>query len=610
MREVCSSFTCRFPQRFTGLSGPSAEFTDLRYAFPVTKRRKGQKPEVVTLEALKTLTAKFEPGKLTAIMGPSGSGKTTLLNIMAGRAGKRSIKGSDLTGEISLDGRIIDPIKERNEFAYVMSEDSLFATLTPKESLTYQARLRLPHLTEAERTSKVAKLLKSLKLEACQDTLIGDERTKGVSSGERKRTAVGSELVHDPVLVLLDEPTSGLDSYTAYELVDNLRSIADQGRSVITTIHQPRSEIFNLFHDVVFLWLGSIVYQGPASGVRDYFAKAGYVCPEKYNPADYVMHLIQTLPVEELTRLVALRDVNKIKDSIRESRDLASSRPPIPPSVHRASLWMQTRVLLSREIKNTLRNKQVMGMRIGAAIFMSLLFGGIFWQVGKASTLTTASATQAQIMSYTGAVTFICINSMFGVAQPILLSFPKEKPIFVREYSSGAYSAGIYYICKSLVELPLLLAQLALSLLITYFMIGFSGSYLLFLLGTFLIGYASSSLAIMFSTRVSQVKTAMELAPLVFVPQIFFSGVFVRIELIPAVLRWIQYIVPLKYGVNIVYLAELNQDDYPWKTKIFSENSVDVNGLWWYILVLVGLILLFRIFGLVSLVQKARSTVF
>ena len=593
-----------------GIDGPSVEFTDLRYAFPVIKRRKGKKPEATTLEALKTLTAKFSPGKLTAIMGPSGSGKTTLLNILAGRAGKASIKKSELTGEISLDGRIIDPVKERNEFAYVMSDDSLFPTLTPRESLTFAARLRLSHLTEAERTTKVNKILKSLKLETCADTLMGDERTKGVSSGERKRTAVGVELVHDPALVLLDEPTSGLDSYMAYELVDNLRTITNQGRSIITTIHQPRSEIFDLFHEVVFLWKGTVVYQGPAKGVREHFGTAGYVCPEKYNPADYVMHLIQTLSEEELNRLVALRDVEQIKSNIRQSRIMASEHPPTPQVIHKAPLGVQTRVLLVREMRNNLRNKQLMGMRIGAALFMSALFGGIFWQVGKADTLRTANPSFSQIMSYIGAVTFVCIQAMFGNVQPILLSFPKERPIFIREYSSGAYSASIYFLCKTIVEVPLLLIQSALSLVIIYFMIGFTGSYPLFLLGTFLIGFASASLAIAFTSRVSAIKTAMELAPLVFVPQIFFSGVFVRIELIPAVLRWIQYIVPLKYGVDIVYLAELNQDEFVWKDQTFSDNNVETNGLWWYIVVLIGLILLFRLVGLASLVQKAKSTVF
>ena len=574
------------------------------------KHKKGQKAEVSTLEALKTLTAKFQAGKLTAIMGPSGSGKTTLLNILAGRASKSSIKGSELSGEVSLDGRVIDPVNERTQFAYVMSEDSLFPTLTPRESLMYAARLRLPHITQAERTDRVNRLLSALKISSCSDTLVGDERMKGISSGERKRTAVGVELVHDPSLVLLDEPTSGLDSYTAYQLVENLRSISNQGRSVVITIHQPRSEIFDLFHDVVFLSLGSIVYQGPAKGVRDYFAKLGYPVPEKHNPADFVMHLIQTLPKEEIDRIVAHRDPTATKAEIAQSRRLAAVVPPPFYAVHRADLGTQTRVLLSREIKNTFRNKQIMGMRFGAAVVMSCLFGGVFWQVGKASSLETLTPEPSQIMSYIGAVTFVCINANFANVQPVLLAFPKERPIFIREYSGGAYSAGIYFLCKSIVELPLLLAQSALATVVIYFMMGFSGLYPLFLLGHYLIGFAAASIAIMLTSRVSQIKTAMELAPVVFVPQIFFSGVFVRIEQIPAALRWIQYIIPLKYGVNIVYLAEINQDKYLWKNEILAQNSVDTNGLWWYILVLVGLILFFRIAGLMSLVQKARSTVF
>ena len=582
----------------------------MRYAFPVTRRRKGQKAQVEVLEALKSLTGKFQKGTLTAIMGPSGSGKTTLLNILAGRAGKGSMKGSELTGDVSLDGRIIDPVKERNQFAYVMSEDALFPTLTARESLAYAARLRLPQITQAERSDKVDKLISALKISNCADTLIGDERSKGISSGERKRTAVGTELVHDPVLVLLDEPTSGLDSYTAYELVENLRVIANQGRSVIITIHQPRSEIFDLFHEVLFLSAGSIIYQGHAKGVRSYFAAVGYVCPDKHNPADFVMNLIQTMSPEETEVLAQRWDSTLIREEIMASRVTASANPPIPAEVHKASVSEQTRILLSREIKNTLRNKQVMGMRFGAAAVMSALFGGVFWQVGKASTLESPLAEQTQILSYIGAITFVCIQAMFANVQPILLSFPKERPIFIREYSGGAYSATVYFLCKTIVELPLLLIQSAVATVILYFMMGFSGFYLLFLLGHYLIAFASTSYAIMLTSRVAQLKTAMELSPLIFVPQIFFSGVFVRIEQIPAALRWIQYIIPLKYGVDIVYLAEINQSKYPWSSDILAENNVETDGLWWYILVLVGLIIASRCIGLISLIQKAKSTVF
>jgi ABC-type multidrug transport system permease subunit len=379
---------------------------------------------------------------------------------------------------------------------------------------------------------------------------------------------------------------------------------------VVTTIHQPRSEIFDLFHDVVFLASGSIIYQGPAKKVREFFASAGYVCPDKHNPADFVMHLLQTLSAEELEEIVNRRDLSNIKLTIGLEKKEALKNPPKPSEVHRATLSQQTRILLGREIKNTFRNKEIMGMRFGAEIIMSLLFGGVFFQVGKASSLTSPDYLDSQVMSYVGAVTFVCIQAMFANVQPILIAFPKERPIFIREYSGGSYSAAVYFLCKSLVEIPLLAVQSALATVILYFMMGFSGNYPLFFLGHYLIGLASASLAVALTSRVAQMKTALELSPLVFVPQIFFSGVFVRIEQIPAVLRWIQYIIPLKYGVNIVYLAEINQSKYFWAPETLSQNVILTNGLWWYILVLLGLFLVFRMIGLLSLVQKAKSTVF
>jgi ABC-type multidrug transport system permease subunit len=322
------------------------------------------------------------------------------------------------------------------------------------------------------------------------------------------------------------------------------------------------------------------------------------------------MNLIQTLSGEEMKVLIDKWDTSATRSEIATVRDMAKEHPPEHVAVQTATLGQQTRILLSRETKNTFRDKQLMGMRFGAAIVLSALFGGVFWQVGKASSLTTSTPIDTQIRSYVGALTFVCINAMFANVQPILLAFPREKPIFIREYSGGSYSASIYFLCKSLIELPLLLLQSAIGTCILYFMMGFSGIYPLFLLGYYLIGLASASIAVMLTSRVSSVKTAMELAPLVFTPQIFFSGIFVTINQIPAVLRWIQYIIPLKYGVNIVYLAELNQSKYLWKDSLFSANNLQTDGLWWYILVLIGLILFFRLIGLISLVSKAKSTVF
>ena len=160
-----------------------------------------------------------------------------------------------------------------------LQEDALFATQTPREAITFSARLRLPASTsKSSITDLVEGMITSLGLEKCANTLIGDKMipgapgrpppprpslsgdAAGISGGEKKRTAIGVELIGDPGILFLDEPTSGLDSYAAFQVVKILKSLAGNGRTVITTIHQPSSEVFEMFDDTMLLADGRIVY--------------------------------------------------------------------------------------------------------------------------------------------------------------------------------------------------------------------------------------------------------------------------------------------------------------------------------------------------------------
>ena len=104
-----------------------------------------------------------------------------------------------------------------------------------------------------------------------RDTLIGDERHKGVSGGERKRTNVGVEIIGDPSLIFLDEPTSGLDSSTSFDLVVALKALGLKGVNVIAVIHSPSWPLYQMFNKVLLLGLGGrTVFLGtPEDGKRD-----------------------------------------------------------------------------------------------------------------------------------------------------------------------------------------------------------------------------------------------------------------------------------------------------------------------------------------------------
>lgn len=116
---------------------------------------------------------------------------------------------------------------------------------------------------------------------------------KPISKSEMKRTAIGVELITDPMLVLLDEPTSGLDSHKALSIVKLLKNLArKRGKTVVSTIHQPSSEAYACFDRLILMCDGYIVYQGLAKYSSQYFQSIGWEVPMHTNPADYYMQVL------------------------------------------------------------------------------------------------------------------------------------------------------------------------------------------------------------------------------------------------------------------------------------------------------------------------------
>jgi len=131
-------------------------------------------------------------------------------------------------------------------------------------------------------------------------SIVGDETERGISGGQRKRVNIGMELVADPTVLFLDEPTSGLDASTAKEVCESLRRVTEKGMTVIAVIHQPRYEIFQMFHDVMLMGKGGkVVFSGPSEDALPYFEQLGFNCPAHSNPADFFMDLISGLKPRE-----------------------------------------------------------------------------------------------------------------------------------------------------------------------------------------------------------------------------------------------------------------------------------------------------------------------
>lgn len=560
-------------------------------------------------QILKDCWGHVPSGSICAIMGGSGAGKSSLLNVLAGRSAPAP--GTSITGRVNVSGKDINPVTYRQNIAYVMQEEALLATATPREALEFSARLRLPPSTTTESIKEIVEsLLEDLGLMVCADVMIGGPLIKGISGGQKKRTSVGVELITNPSLLFLDEPTSGLDSYSAYSLVSLLRTVADSNTAILCTIHQPSSEVFFLFDLVIFMNQGRILYQGPVNDVVNYFSSFGYKCPPNYNPSDYIMFINQTEDVAKLEGTGMYMDkppATLFPDSDKVDSNGSVSGEKILTA--KSSYWLQAKLLVHRELLNVSRDIGALIGRFGITILLNLLYGLIFLNVGGRD-----NADNTSFQSHFGGLTMAAISSMFGTAQPTMLAFPYERPMFLREYSTGTYSATSYFLSKTLVELPMAFLQNLVGYLLVYFLMNLQGSFILLLLVSWGLGVASSSVAVILGSAVSDVKDVTELAPLLFVPQLLFAGFFIRLSQVPVFLRWAQYLCSLKYAMNLLLAIEFNLSSNSCSgaahancKTVLENNQVDLNYLWLYAFLIAVLSVVFRLLGAKVLVEKARK---
>eukprot|EP00594_Rhizosolenia_setigera_P002758 CAMPEP_0178954702 /NCGR_PEP_ID=MMETSP0789-20121207/9152_1 /TAXON_ID=3005 /ORGANISM="Rhizosolenia setigera, Strain CCMP 1694" /LENGTH=505 /DNA_ID=CAMNT_0020636163 /DNA_START=373 /DNA_END=1887 /DNA_ORIENTATION=+ len=496
------------------------------------KTKKGERKSTQTEKRiLDNVWGKVPKEEITAIMGPSGAGKTSLLNILAGRQQSRGkVK---VLSEVRMDNKILDPtkIEIRKKIAFVAQEDSLTPTCTPREAIYFSAKLRLPATTKHKHLSKLTKvMLRELGLEECADTLIGGGLVKGISGGQKKRTSVGVELVVKPSLVCLDEPTSGLDSFSAVQLFNLLHKVAKSGASVLFTIHQPPSEIFNMLDHLILLNKGRVMFEGEIAEIPEFFSKCNSPVPPNYNPADWIMQVAQLNTVEELESKGFFKQVS-YNDSTSRRSLLASSesrRKMTDENEDRVDFGTEVSMLVTRELNALKRDKAILGARLGITLIMSLLAGTIFFEVGEAP-----SDTMQNLQSHNGSLLMVLINAMFGTAQPTLIAFPINRPIFLREYSTNHYSVSAYFLCQFTMEAFMTAVQIFLQCVVTYFLIKFQMDFYLYYLVNFSLAMTSTAFAVLLGCAVEDPKTGFELMPLLFVPQILFAGFFVVSDLIP-----------------------------------------------------------------------------
>ena len=532
-----------------------------------------------------------KPGEILAILGPSGCGKTTLLNILASRQ-LSSDKNHVITKNVNVNGIQLNSSNFGKICAYVMQDDILSENLTPKESITFAANIKL-NIENAKKENRIKELIKQFGLEKCQNTRIGNVEQKGISGGERKRTSIAYEIVSDQQVIILDEPTTGMDSYTSLVIMKYLKKLALMGKTIICTIHQPSSDIFNLIDRIMLLKEGYVVYQDDSKYLLDYFKNINYIIPEYCNPFDFCLTLLQN----ESTSVIELHEqylksFDKLDKSITENQLIYKIDKNEEDSIYSSSpAWIfQLYYLLIRGVTNYFRNKTVFWARLFQYMFNTLVLFGFYYDIGAKDNL---------FFNYLG-ICFNSVNNLFinGLFTTLLM-IPVIRKLLKREYASKMYSISAFYISLLIILLiPSFLTSIIYSP-IMYFGIqmnkDFTG-FIYFYLITFFTWTLGEFFGLLCGSFFGD-QLSLIISPITFILFLLGSGFFRSNASFPSYLKWLNIISPYKYIMEL-YLKV--QQNFNYITEILPEAMGYTTGVTESIIILSSTSLLVIILGFIG----------
>eukprot|EP01119_Soliformovum_irregulare_P022242 TRINITY_DN756_c1_g1_i3.p1 TRINITY_DN756_c1_g1~~TRINITY_DN756_c1_g1_i3.p1 ORF type:complete len:765 (-),score=242.29 TRINITY_DN756_c1_g1_i3:43-2337(-) len=496
---------------------------------------------------LKNVNLNLPANKLVVIMGGSGSGKTSLLNLIAKRTSTSPLFNLKTRGTILFNGKSLKFHEISKLCSYVMQDDFLLPSLTVRETLQYSALLRLSdEISKDEKFERAEKVMWELGLKDCANSLIGNELVKGISGGEKRRVSIAVQLLSDPAVLLLDEPTSGLDAFTANNIVSLLSSLAQRGRSVICTLHQPRSDVLHLFDHVVLLTRGELVFSGNFAEMHGHFSKLGFSCPERTNPADYYLDIssvdtsrgsIQEIKTRErVDRLVAAFKLKVEDEALTEETNLdisENSYRKLPP--FRKTFPVQ----IIRSVKNLVRQPGLVAARILQPVGLGIILCLYFARIGN---------TQAYIRNYIGMLYQISALVFVGMLNNLAF-YPLDRDVFYRELRDGASTVESFLVSYTFLELPFEIITSILFAIFCDLIVGLNSEPAAFFTTVYIVfAYVNlgESLGIFFCNIVKEPGFSASLTSTV-VSIFTCMGGLLSIGL-PAVLKYINYISVVKYG--------------------------------------------------------------
>ncbi|XP_050540135.1 protein scarlet-like [Daktulosphaira vitifoliae] len=540
---------------------------------------------------LKNVEGYISPCSLVAIMGPSGAGKSTLMSALANKLpAQLRVEGSIKIGSCSIN----DFMKHNSGFMY---QHNLFSgVFTVKEHLYFMAKLKMDRRTSSKKLSaRVSTIIDRLGLSYCANTRIG--ATSGhekitLSGGEKKILAFATELLTDPPFLFCDEPTTGLDSYSALKVVNIMKELVTSNKkTVVSIIHQPSSELLNMFHQLILVADGRIAYSGPANkAISFYESIIGYRCPENYNSADFIIKILSdgNSSVEMVCdEFAKSKQSQQIRNAILNETYFDESNQSIARN-HLSPFWpVKLYHLTKRYFLEKVRDPTIDIHRFLQKVTISLLVGLCY--------LGTVQQTQEGIQSFQGVFFILITENFFTPMYSVMSHLPTQLPLFIREHTSGLYGPSTFYIANMLSTIPTLIIEPTVYTTIVYCMAGLQNDLYTFFLTvviTILVMAVSTSCGYMFNNIFGSMPLALTFVQPFDNVIMMLSGIFLNIRSIPWYLHWVVNISWFELGFesltilqwqNVSFIACKNQDlDVPCLTdgtEVLDKYDFDSSNL-------------------------------
>ncbi|KAG6586998.1 ABC transporter G family member 31 [Phytophthora cinnamomi] len=489
---------------------------------------------------------------MTALMGSSGAGKTTLMDVIAGRK-----TGGKIRGKILLNGHPANDLAVRRCTGYCEQMDIHSESATIREAIVFSAMLRQnASVPLQDKMESVDECINLLELGPIADKII-----RGSSTEQMKRLTIGVELVAQPSIIFMDEPTSGLDARSAKLIMNGVRKIANSGRTIVCTIHQPSSEVFSFFDSLLLLRRGGrMVFFGElgkdSTNLINYFEAAPGVKPIEpgYNPATWMLECIGagvgggSGNGMDFAEYFTNSDLKTLMDKDLDKNGVLRPSPELPElkfSKQFASTpTMQFKMLCQRFFHMYWRTPTYNLTRLMISVLLGAILGFIY-QATDYTTFTGANAGAGLVFISTVFLGIIGFNSVMPVVA-------EERTAFYRERASETYHALWYFIAGTLVEIPYVMLSALCFSIIFFPSVGFTGfstfiqywlvvslNALLFVYLGQLLVYALPSVAV--------ATIAGALLSSIFM---LFCGFNPPASNIPIGYKWIYYISPPTYSIS------------------------------------------------------------